>query len=528
MYRCRTILFAVCFVVCCRANTRAQDPPKDDTPQPAAVSVTDLSTRFRFIERYAVEPVRAKPEFLGQYQVAIRETIKLATEKKQGAPERTESGFHTIFTERPAKIGIGGEVVDAVRHYDAFRALPDRSKPGDAIPLEGLTLWFHPRPGKAPQILCVDDKRSLRETEFTIASHQVFLPELRGLLPPASLPVRISDPWRISRSATQSLVADPSAEGPGLVGKLLEIREEKGAVPQWVAVISATGRMNLVTTGKTTINAEILFSFTPPATPTATGTPKSQPAPAKNSGSQSREPMVDAFGSISELRMTLSAAFPASPDPNERLRRLLTREYIVQRRVSAEGSPRLPIPSPAPQPTEANSWVIYSSPDAPKAPRFTFRHPQELFVPPDTPAGVDYVGLIDRFPQPRDVITVQVQWKSGKPEADRASRDPESHRKDLLEEWAKERLDVIQGPSGWLPEADWAPAKMKVYRFEAVLKGTTRETRSAPRRSYNFYLVLFGRDESLVFTAQTEQDPPTAFRKQAEAILKSFRFDPPK
>ena len=30
---------------------------------------------------------------------------------------------------------------------------------------------------------------------------------------------------------------------------------------------------------------------------------------------------------------------------------------------------------------------------------------------------------------------------------------------------------MLRGPAGWLPEAEWAASKMKVYRMEAVLKG---------------------------------------------------------
>src|SRR5262249_10646408 len=89
--------------------------PKSDPPRrtESTATVTDPGARFKFIERYAVEPNKAKPEVLSQYQVAMLETIKRTTEKSQGAPDRSETTFRTVYTERAARVGSGaaGEVL---------------------------------------------------------------------------------------------------------------------------------------------------------------------------------------------------------------------------------------------------------------------------------------------------------------------------------------------------------------------------------------------------------------------------------
>ena len=124
------------------------------------------------------------------------------------------------------------------------------------------------------------------------------------------------------------------------------------------------------------------------------------------------------------------------------------------------------------------------------------------------------------------VITFVLQNKTGDPEKDRNIRDPEFHKKDLNENWARNRRDVLHGPAGWLPEADWAPYKMKVYRIEAAEKPGGAAARDVPRIFLDHYLVLFSQNESLAVDAITGQDPPTPFRKQVEEILKTFVLSP--
>jgi hypothetical protein len=519
----RALVTAAALVAALAGVARAQGPEAPARP-PGAATVADPGTRFRFVERYAVEPERARPEVLSQYRVAVLETIKSTTEKPQGAPDRSEVSFRTIYTERPARVGSGsgGDVLDAVRRYDAFRPVPDRSRPGDARPLEGLTVWYHPRVQDEPQILSLGE-RELTEKEYLFASRQMFLPDLRALLP--SIPARVGDSWRVPASAARALLCDPSARTRDLSAKLVDVRQEKagagaGTPPRWVAVIAITGRAVLAMTGDTGLSAELEFTFTPPG--------RGDAAAKAAKGAEADESTVEARGSLTELRMAVSATAPVSADPKERRRHITTREFVLQRRPPAEGALGLSVPGTPPTPTEANSWLTVMPPADPKVPRFTFRHPQELLPPPGLPAAADEVNLWDRWPEPRDELSFVLVEKTGKPEVDRQFRDPEYHRKQMLAQWDKERLEVVQGPHEWLPAADWTPHNMKVWRMQAALKETRRETRAMPRSYIDFYLVLFGRDETLLVTATTSQDPPAAFRKQTEAILKTFRFDPAK
>ncbi|MDR3634247.1 MAG: hypothetical protein P4L84_10600, partial [Isosphaeraceae bacterium] len=479
------VVFAMVLAAAQGGLSRADDPPPRAS---GSATVADPGTRFKFIERYATEPDKTKPEVLSHYRVAVLETIKGTTEKAQGAPDRSEIAFRTIYTERPARVGSGaaGDVLDAVRHYDTFRPVPDRSRPVDARPLEGLTVWYHPRISDEPQILSLTE-RELTEKEYLFAARQMFLPDLRGLLP--SLASRVGDdPWPIPASAARALLCDPSARGRSLSAKLVDVREVKASDgrAQWVAVIAISGRTALAMTGDTAVSAELDFTFTPPP-PAGTG------AAAKQAGVD--KSTVDARGSITELRMALSATSPISADPKERLRHITTREYVLQRRPAPDGAAPLRIPSPPPTPNEANSWLTLVPPPDPKVPRFTFRHPQELLPPPSVPVTPSEVALWDRWPDPRDELSFTLTQRTGKPEVDRQFRDPEFHRKQMLLQWEKDRLEVVQGPHEWLPATDWTPHNMKVYRLQAALKETRKETRSLPRSYIDFYLVLFGRDE---------------------------------
>lgn len=517
----RVIMFAAAVLASVQfvgEMARSEEEPKSDSPPrtEGTATVADPGARFKFIERYAVEPNKAKPEVLSQYQVAILDTNKRTTEKPQGAPDRIEATSRTIYTERAARVGSGaaGEVLDAIRQYETFRSVPDRARPEEKHALEGLTVWYHPRVRDEPQILSLTE-RELQELDYYHMARHIFLPDLRALLP--TLPSRVGESWPVPITAAQALLCDPSARGR-LAAKLTDVHEGKDpAHPEWVAVIAITGRMILAMSGDTAVNAEIEFRFAPPV---------AGDAAAKKA--KADESTVEARGAISEVRIGLSATAPISGDPRERLRHISVRELIVQRRAVSDGASLLPIPSPPPTPTEANSWLTFAGPAVPNAPRFFFRHPQELLPPPVPPLAPDRVDLQDRWPNPRDDMSFSVLPKTGKPESDRRDRDPETHRKGMLAAWERERLDVVQGPHGWLPAEEWAPLNMKVYRIQAALKETRPETRNQPRTYIDFYLVLFGRDECLAVTASTTQDPPAAFRKQTEAILKTFHFDAPK
>ena len=280
-----------------------------------------------------------------------------------------------------------------------------------------------------------------------------------------------------------------------------------------VAVIRVTGDAKLPPNGSDTlINAQVLFRFSPRRSPRP---PPTARRPAADD--------VDARGAITEVRVARTSS-SAVPGGNGRLRRTLTWELTLQRDLAERRRPdRRPPPAPAADPGQLVADLrrpqgpVPLPPPARDAPQDRPRPRQRR----EPPAPRRAAGTLEGR-----VITFVLQDKTGDPEKDRNIRDPEFHKKDLNENWARNRRDVLHGPSGWLPEADWTPYRMKVYRIEAAEKPSGAAARDVPRIFLDHYLILFSQNESLAVDAITGQDPPTPFRKQVEEILKTFSLGP--
>jgi hypothetical protein len=258
-----------------------------------------------------------------------------------------------------------------------------------------------------------------------------------------------------------------------------------------------------VTTQSTPFQAEIEFTFARPAMPT----------------DDSQGSTVVAYGYITSIRLAQSMISPL-PESNGRLRQTQTRELSLARK--RDDGAALAVPDRRPTPTAANSWLTYIDPRR----RFHLRHPQTLVN--DSPQGADSVELVRILPDGSDVVGIQIQLKTGDLAADKRNLDPEFHRKTLAEVWRQDRQDFIAGAHGWLPEADWKPVGMKVYRIEAALQPSAAGGPTPQRRiHFDYYLILTNRAESLVVTARTEHDPPLAFRSESESIIKTFQFGMP-
>ena len=189
------------------SQSKAQEPDTGTrgTPAPAApaaVSAEPLSLRYRFTEKYSVTEDPNRPEVLVQYQVGSRETWRRETEKPQVPPDREEQAYHTIYTERPAKVGKLGEVSEAVRHYDSFRVSDARNADARmAGLLRDLTLDYRLRAGTVPLLISLTPDRPIRQEEYDFVLKQIFLPRLMTIMPPR--PVRVADTWPITRQAAQ-------------------------------------------------------------------------------------------------------------------------------------------------------------------------------------------------------------------------------------------------------------------------------------------------------------------------------------
>jgi hypothetical protein len=463
-------------------------------PSTAGVAEPDLATRYHFIERYTNNDKPA-PDTIGQYRVALRETIKFMTEQPQGAPIREENTVDTLYTERPALVNAGGAVRALIRRYDP--PLNPRSAPSA---LAGLTLWYQIRDGGAPpEILTLTEGRPLLEHEYGMATRQIFLPNLGALLP--TLPQRLNDHWQITPAAARVLLNEPFSRGELPSATLHEVRRmAKGS--DWEAVITIQGHA-----GQTALAGRLVFRFPPPA-----------PLDPDDAKSRDADAPIEAKGAIVSLRLGTRTNVP-QPGGNGRLQKTIERSLILARRLRSD-EPLLTIPDITPLPDETNSWLTYVDPDK----KFHFRIPQELRRD-DADSfrvafGEDKLGK-------RSTVVFQFMQRTGDPEVDRMNRDPEFQLKSLKEEWRQNHVDVRLGHPGYLSDADWAAVKMKVYRVDAIVMAKTPDMRRTIRVYEDRYFIQFGSDDALLVTATTEQDSPASFRKRVEAIIKTFRFGPP-
>jgi len=486
------------------ATVRAQQEPAD-SKSVEGQPVADMGTRFQFLERYGLDDMAKPEQAVGQYRVGIRETIKIVEERPQGAPARSDGAVQAIITERPARVSDIGVVQATVRRYDAYRQTPNpASKPSTPRPLEGMTLWYQPRSGSSPLVLSLTEGRGLRELEYMAIGQEIFTPNLVALLPVQ--PSRIGDRWSISKTGTWALLGETPGRGAPLLGQL-EVVQRGAGETEWEAVFIINGRIALPR-GETTVNARLRFRFPAPPPPD----PQAEVKPIEHA-------IVQARGAMTEVRMTTVTMAPLS-STNSRLRRITTQQLTLARQFTSPEGP-LSIPESLPMANEENSWLLYDDPEG----LFHFRHPQDFHLGALTNPG-DSVELLRGSPAAPDRMEFLIQHKTGDAEADRNNRSPDFHVKLLNESWRQQKQDILRGPTGWMPDADWAPYKMKVYRINAALRPSIGAAKRDARVHFDEYVVQFGRDESLILRSTTVQDPPAPFRKQVEAVLKTFRLGP--
>jgi hypothetical protein len=493
----------------------AQEPAAPVQEAPAATSDQPLSAKYRFIESYGPDLDLGRPDLLVQYKVGSIETIRTEVEKARGAPARQEIEYRTIYTERPAQLGRLGEVTDAVRHYDVFRAGgAAQADPRMAMLLRGLKLWYHPRAGTTPELISLNPDRLIRQLEYDNVLNQIFFPRLTAIFPPR--PVRKADTWTLTRAAAQALVGQvPEAADFRLEATLTQVeRAAQGTV--LTAIIDISGVVNL-DAGEGAVRARLWFVFEPlAATPAAS--PR-VPSGRPGTGGVLDPEIVEARGFITKVHMTRRLSSPV--DEDGRLQQIVTRELQVQRRktVGAQGSPEtdlLTIPKPPPTADEKNSWLLYD--DSPQG-RFHLRHPQELAVQLNEPDALVLHSV--RKDGKSDTVIIGDVPREADPALDRKWTDPQAFVRNIQQNSERRGYEVITGPTGWLPEQDWAPLKRRVYRYEAALK------RDDGSRLYlDGYLVLFARGDHFVIQAFTEHNEHVAFRNQAEGIIRSLELGP--
>jgi hypothetical protein len=496
--------------------------PGDEPAETAPVSTEALSARYRFSEKYGLTEDPGKPDLVTQYRVGARETVKMTTEKAQGAPDRSESVRKTIYTERAAAVSRLGEATDSVRRYDRDElTAKDAVKPPS---LQGLTIWYHRQPGDRPHIVSLASDHPIRETDYEEICAEGFVPQWMALLP--QRPTRVGDTWNIPPQAARLVWArQPEAEDYELTGRLIEVGKAATGTGL-TAVIGVSGRfwfgdvLNM-------FNAKIHFTFEPSTNASApvgpAASPKVSETGTKHAAGKRDEGIIDARGWIN-LALMAQTAESVIPETEGRLKQYKTRELVLERRrlptrAGADGSnPGLNPPATPPADDESNSWVLYDDPKG----RFHFRHPQELIHNPST--DPNFVDLVLVHPSGDSRLGINFQGKTSDPVRDRQNRDPEFHRRRLYAIWEKQDKDVVRGSAGFLADPEWTDLKRKVYRAEVAVKPKGREPDAGERLYVDNYLVLFPNNESIVLMGWTEQDSNLKLRAHAEGIIKTFQL----
>ncbi len=495
------------------------DPGPRAAPAEGDGGAQPLSLRYRFTERYGATEDAGRPELIVEYQVGTIETIRVEREKAEGAPDRDEVTYRAVYTERPAKVGRLGELVDAVRRYDKFQVTSTRANDAQVSRMfRDLKIWYHLGPSAVPEVICLTPDRPIHQDEYDFIVHQPVLVRMMEIPPPPARPVRVGDTWPITQKAALMLMDDLPDKGAfKLEGKLVDVRKE-GQGTALTAIIEISGTLELEF-GPGSVKARISFVFEPPG-PALAADPKApadRPAgarPVRDLG------LVEARGYIAKIHMLRRLITPI--DKAGRLQQITTRELVLARRPSvprptpgAGEMAALSAPVPPPTADENNSWLLYDDPQG----RFHFRHPQELEIVVNDPNALElqYVGKGGKT----DTMVIAAVPKSPDPAADRQWSDPQAFVRDLRQNATRKDTTVIKDTAGWLPEQDWAPLKRKVYRYEVAL-----EAKSLARHYVDAYLVLFTRGNRFHIQALTDRDDHRSFRDQAEKVIKSLDLGP--
>lgn len=501
-------------------ESRRQSARPNQPPASGPRSARDLISRYRFSERYTNVPSPSDDAMIGQYRVGIRESLqeddsKAQSPAKRGEPKGAEPAkkrvpqenlvqeTSLIYVERPAEVSGLGQVKSLVRHYERARLTTTATNqlPGPHS-LEGMTILFRPQTDDLPEIVNLTPEKPLRESDYRFAALQLFVPNLTVLLPPS--PLRVGDTWPISKLGVRTLVEGQRILSGGLVGTLVDVRTEENT-DQMLAVLDISGRI-VVQRGtvaiRMAVRAQLEFAFS-----------RAREEEGKPARPSREEGTIEARGGITRLSMAVNGTAMS-----DHAQRDIKRELVFERQLTGSGRP-LELPETLPQPTEENSWLTYVDPEN----RFFFQHPQELHQPQEygltkttAPGVVELMHI--RFGTGRDWISLDFQPKS--------DRKAEDIHKSVFDDWKNKKLDVLEGTVGWLPEGAW-PGK-RVYRFEAVILGRGRSAQGVERVHFDGYVVqLKGNDGALLVQSTTAQDAPLAFRKDVEAMLRTFQIGRP-
>ncbi len=471
----------------------------ESVSMPGARPYVDLSHRYRFSEQYSARDASTAPGVVGAYRVTARETFREGEAgAAPGLPARVR---HFEYSERPAEVSGLGTVTATIRSYEKFQSLPEETTADSPSPLlVGLTVWYRPQRDALPQVLSLEGRR-LREREYDLAAHQIFLPGLAAILPNAA--VRIGDTWRVPPKAVQALLGEPETRAVMFTGKFVGLRRPPVG-PTLQAILAVTGKIQ-TPLAETLVNAEVAFTF---AVPRPGDDAKKAGAPGGD------DSLIDVRGAVTDLRLARVAqgTVPAAPGGQPQKFRA-EQQVVLMRKLGGLGPVVRGIaPTTTPPATVANSWLTYTDPKG----RFSFQHPQDL-LPPNrgqtSPGGnSNTIFLTKGGPDGRDLVQIEVFGER---------REPQALKDSLNVTWKRYQAEVIPGGEEWLPSLDWPSSK--VYRIEAALKPPLRGPR-APRIHFDAYLLQLADDSSMTVIATTTRDAVPSYRRDIEQMLKTIRL----
>lgn len=450
----------------------------------------DLAKSYRFQELYTTEPPeKAPPGAIGQYQVAYKITISRDEDGAGGGKGSSEEHVYQMrYSERPAQLNPADDrmILALVRRYEAVRLVSSFGRYPDVEAMAGLTVWSQVQANSAAnQLISLVPGRQITERQYIYGGSQPSVAKMALALP--DQPIRIGETWQVDRLGATELVDKEIVDGV-LTGKLKAVRPESKGAGQ-VAVFEVSGRVTTAKQSDLAHRAEIEFAFTP--------------------GKAADEAMVEAHGGI--VRLSLAEVEVVEGVPGESPRRTLRRSFILERRIPGTG-PALAIPEPPPTPTPENSWLLFN---LDKDKRFQFLHPQDLRVLDPERLPQDVVVLVTD--QPEDPSTLNLRFfpkAEARPEVvlRRLSDDARAKGATLGNE-------VIAGNPEALPAADWPGRSVYHLELSGGVEGGTR-------RHIDGYVIQFPQGAAVEATAITGHDPG-AYRKQVEAVLKSFQLGTP-
>lgn len=456
-------------------------------------ALRNVSTKFRFLEKYNVDDMGALPGEISQTRNAFKETLSMTVSNPKGDPVKSERTRQVIYSERPAIITGTNRVDAVVRRFEALRFDP----PPQGIdmqkdrPLEELVVYAV-KGVMGEQIVSLTENRSITDFEHQVATSVPTLLNFSDLLPPSS--IRLGDSWQITKGAARVLLGRGQVTSTKLVGTLEKVQPDASAAGRFNAVVTITGQV-ITDLGTCSLNLSYQFDF---------AGSNAREEELAVFGAKQKEKVVTAMGGISKMSFAQIEVADV-PGSEGRIKQVFDRSLVYQRQFDGRQQP-LAVPSSPPQPTKENSWLVFEDPKQ----RFMLRHP-----PVFKPQMDDENSIL--------FVTAGATPEFLRLDLDASSVNSETFRKELEDEWKTEGFEVFAVTEGPLDDPKWTNSR--VYRVEAALQAT--DTGSRQRGHFDAYIMQFPMTKTkFLAEAMTYSDQSNPFRDLIEEVLQTVELLP--